>query len=127
MQNKAKIILFGFLTWLIPFFVSCFFVDMSGKYLIDETFFKTIMVVTGGLTGVFLMVKYFNKIQKDYLKQAVIIGLSWLLINWSLDLVMVFFKFFPMTVEKYFTDIGLRYLLIPIISIGMGAVLSKKK
>lgn len=127
MKNLTKIILFGLLTWLIPFLVSFFFVDMRGNYLIEETFFKTIMIVTGGLTGVILMIVYFSKIENNYLKEALIIGCSWLVINWILDLIMVLNGFFSMTIQKYFMDIGLRYLLIPIISIGMGYMLEKKK
>ncbi|MCK9393806.1 MAG: hypothetical protein WCX30_03550 [Candidatus Paceibacterota bacterium] len=127
MAKIFKIIWFGFLTWLIPFIVSFFFVDNTGNYLIPETFFKTIMIVTGGLVGTFLMAKYFIKIKGDYLKEGVIIGLSWLAINLCIDLIFVGSGFFKMSFLNYLTDIGLRYLIIPIYSIGIGYVLEKKK
>jgi len=127
MAKILKIIWFGFLTWLIPFIVSFFFVDKTGNYLIPETFFKTIMIVTGGLVGTFLLVKYFIKLKGDYLKEGIVIGLSWLAINLCIDLIFVGSGFFKMSFLSYFTDIGLRYLIIPIYSIGIGYILEKKK
>jgi hypothetical protein len=126
MKKIGKIILFGILVWLIPFIVSFFFVNQDGTFRIEETFFKTIMIVVGSLVGVKLMVCYFKKIDKNYLKEGILIGLVWLAINWIIDLIFVFAEFFPMTVGEYFTDIGFRYLVIPIFSIGMGYILNWK-
>ncbi|MCP4648253.1 MAG: hypothetical protein GY852_11075, partial [bacterium] len=111
---------------LIPFFVSFLFVDASGNFLISETFFKTIMIVVGALVGVVLAVKYFQGIKRDYLKEGVLLGVAWFVINILIDLAMVYSGFFPMTVGQYFTDIGLRYLSIPIYTIGMAYIISKK-
>jgi hypothetical protein len=127
MAKIFKIIWFGFLTWLIPFIVSFFFIDKTGNYLIPGTFFKSIMIVTGGLVGTFLLVKYFIKIKGGYLKEGIIVGLSWLAINLCIDLIFVGNGFFKMSFLSYFTDIGLRYLIIPIYSIGIGYILKNKK
>ncbi len=126
MKRVGKIIAYGFLTWLIPFIVSFFFVNQDGSFRIDETFFKTIMIIVGALVGVKLMVCYFNKVSGNYLKEGIIIGLAWLAINLILDLALVFGGMFPMGVGEYFLDIGLRYLVIPIFSIGMGYILERK-
>lgn len=127
MQKIFKIIWFGFLTWLIPFLVSFLFVGPNGNYFIPQTFFKTIMIITGALVGTFLMVKYFSKVKEKYLNEGITIGLYWLVINLLIDLLLVGGGFFNMSVASYFTDIGLRYLAIPIYSIGLGYVLEKKK
>lgn len=127
MKKVAKIAGFGLVLWLVPFLSGFPFVDAQGNFVIDEIFFKSIMIVVSALTGVFLFVKYFKNIKSNYVNEAITVGLVWLVINWGLDLVMVASGFFPMSVAKYFTDIGLRYLSIPIYSIGMGIVLSKKK
>jgi len=127
MNKYLKIVLFGFLLWLIPFIAAFPFVDQSGSFLIPETFFKSIMIVVGGLVGVTLAIMYFKEIGTDYVKEGVIIGVVWLVINLGIDLVFVSMGFFPMTVSQYFTDIGLRYLSIPIYTIGMGYALMQKR
>ncbi len=127
MNKYAKMILFGFLLWLIPFLMGFLFFDPQGNLIISETFFKSIMVVIGSLVGVILAVTYFKRIREKYLKEGIILGIVWLIINWAIDLIMVFEGFFPMTVSKYFTDIGLRYLSMPIYTIGLGYVLKQKK
>ena len=96
MNKYLKIVLFGFLLWLIPFIAGFPFVDASGNFLIHETFFKSIMIVVGGLVGVTLAVIYFREIGKDHVREGVTIGVVWLMINLGLDLVSwnSFFIFF---------------------------------
>ncbi|MFH1447855.1 MAG: hypothetical protein ABIG39_03245 [Candidatus Micrarchaeota archaeon] len=127
MKKHIKILFYGFLSWLVPFIASIPFVDSEGNFIIDQIFFKTIMIIVGALSGVFLAVRYFKEIKGDYVKEGIIIGVTWFAINIVLDLVMVFSGFFQMAVAKYFTDIGLRYLCLPIYTIGMGYVLKHSK
>ena len=126
MQKLTKLLGFGLLSWLIPFLASFPFVDPSGNFRIDEIFFKTIMIIVGALSGTFLLVLYFNKVDKDFMKEWIKLGVTWFLINIILDLIFVLMGFFQMTVLKYFTDIGLRYLVILIFAIGLGWILEKK-
>lgn len=127
MQKFGKIILFGLLLWIVPFLASFPFVDASGRFLIPETFFKSVMVVVGTFVGVVLAVRFFQSILKDHLREGVVIGIVWLAISLALDLVLVRAGFFPMSVYQYFTDIGLRYISIPIYTIGLGYALEQKK
>lgn len=128
MHKYIKIIGSGILLWLIPFLVSFLFFDMNTQQLtIDETFFKSIMVVVGALTGVTLAVVYFKGVKKNFLNEGIVLGIAWLVINWTIDLVLVFQGFFPMTVGTYFTDIGFRYLAILFYTIGMGYALKQKR
>jgi hypothetical protein len=133
--NKfLKIIFFGILAWLIPILVSILFVDMEGNFIIPETFFKSIMIVVGSLVAVILAVKYYKNIKDDFVQEGMILGIIWFIISIALDLVMVFSNFFQMTILEYqmtileyFTEIGLRYLCIPIFTIGLGYALNQKK
>lgn len=127
MNKFLKIIFFGILAWLIPFLISILFVDMEGNFIIPQTFFKSIMIVVGSLVAVMLAVKYYKNIKNDFLQEGIILGIIWFIISIALDLVMVFSNFFQMTVLEYFTDIGLRYLCIPIFTIGLGYALNQKK
>ena len=113
MVSIKKNLLYGFITWIIPFMISFAFISPDGEFIIDKIFFKTIMLVIGGMTGAFLLIKYFKFVEEKYLKESIIIGVTWLLINWILDLVILV----PMSkigIGTYFIEIGLRYLIIPI-------------
>ena len=127
MNKFLKIIFFGILAWLIPFLTSVLFVDMEGNFIIPQTFFKSIMIVVGSLVAVMLAVKYYKSIKNDFVQEGIILGIIWFIISIALDLVMVFSNFFQMTVLEYFTDIGLRYLCIPIFTIGLGYALNQKE
>ena len=127
MNYFTRLFGFGFLTWVVPFVVSFAFFDVQTQQMtIDETFFKSIMIVTGGLVGTGLLVLFFKTVEKAYLIQGLIVGLSWLGINWALDLMMVWRGLFDMTYVEYFQEIGLRYLLILMYALGMGCVLQIK-
>lgn len=119
-------VIFGLIVWLIPFIVSFAFVDRNGNFLIAETFFKSITIVTGGIVGVLLAIQYFKGVETDFVREGVILGTIWLVINLAIDLSLVYSGFFPMTVTQYFTDIGMRYLGMPIYTIGMGYILMQK-
>jgi len=68
MMNKyAKMVLFGFILWLVPFITGFLFIDRTGNFLIPETFFKSIMIVEGSLIGVILAVRYFRDINVDHI------------------------------------------------------------
>lgn len=127
MKIQPKLFIYGFLTWLIPFLVSFFFVGKNAELWIDETFFKSIMVVTGALVGVYFLVHYFFGVSGDYIKESVKVGWVWFAINIVLDLILVLAGFFPYTVMSYITNIGMRYLAIPIFAVGIGVSLERRK
>ena len=110
----------GLLSWAIPFFGSFPFFDPDQGLLIPLILFKSIMVVLGTLVGVALLVWLFRTL-KPSLFSGLVVGLYWLAINWALDVLVLV----PMTgsdIGTWFTEIGLRYLSIPIIAIGMGLI-----
>jgi hypothetical protein len=112
--------LLGFLSWLLPFLASVPFFDAGGHLQISQPLFKSIMVLVGGSVGVVLLVLAFRRIVATQ-ASALLLGLYWLAINVVLDLI-VLVGLFKMPLELYAYDIGLRYLLIPIIAVGMGGV-----
>jgi uncharacterized membrane protein YpjA len=126
MKKYLKNILYGFLAWLIPFIASFFFYTREGKLTIDIFLFKTIMIVVGSITGAILLVSYFKKITADYLKEGITVGVVWFGINILLDL-LVLIPMSGMSISNYFTQIGLRYLVIPAMSIAVGTALANKK
>lgn len=124
MNKILKVGLFGFLTWLIPFMISVFFYSRDGQLNIDIFLFKTIMIVVGSIVGATLLVLYFKKVQKDYLTESITVGLVWFAINIILDLI-VLVPMSGMSIGTYFAQIGLRYLVIPVMSVAIGRVAEK--
>lgn len=125
MKRVGKIILFGFILWIIPFVFSFFFFDKTGNLAIEENFFKSIMVFVGNLTGSILLYFYLKKYSGNFLKEAMIIGFSWFFVNVLLD-VFVLIPMAEMTFMAYCKEIGLRYLVLPTFSIVVGALLNLK-
>lgn len=126
MNKYLKIVIFGFLVWLVPFVASLFFYSAEGKLIIDTFLFKSIMIVVGSIVGAFLLVSYFKKINKDYLKEGILVGVIWFGINILLDL-LVLVLMFGMPMLDYFTRIGLGYIVIPVMSIMVGKALANKE
>lgn len=125
MKKILKIIGFGISTWAAPFILSCFLYSREGEPLIDIFLIKTIMIVLFSILGVVLLVIYFKGIKKSYFKEGIIIGFVWLAINWALDLAILI-PMSDMGIDIYFTRIGLRYLIIPTISMAMGYMVAYK-
>ena len=125
MKQGLKMVLFGFLTWLVPMMVSFLCYSPQGEPLIGQDLFKSIMIVVGSATGSLLLILYFKKLVSNYLQQGVIVGLVWLAINYVLDFVITM-PMSKLTFADYFAQIGLRYLVIPLTSVTIGYLLSKK-
>jgi hypothetical protein len=110
--------LFGILSWLVPFVAAFAFFDSTGQVTIPQPLFKSIMVVVFGGFGAALLVVAFERVPAT-LANGLAIGIYWLAINWLLDIV-VLLPFTGMQFGDYFADIGLRYLLIPIMAAAIG-------
>jgi len=123
-SHAVYLLLFGFLSWLIPFLASIPFYSSRGVLIVDVFLFKSIMIVVGSLVGTLLMVWLFLRIREGYLREGILIGFSWLAINWVLDW-LVLLPMSGMDVSTYFSQIGIRYLVIPIIAVSMGFVLER--
>lgn len=117
---NLKVILFGVLLWLIPFGISFLFYK-DGQLMIDIHLFKSIMILIGSVTGAILLVLHFLTIETNYLNEGIIVGLVWFAINIILDLVILV-PMSGMSIGTYFAQIGLRYLMIPTMSIAIGYV-----
>ena len=121
MNKNLRILVFGILAWLIPFIASIFFYSREGELQIDIFLFKSIMIVVGSITGAVLLVLYFRTLEKNYLKEGIVVGVLWFAINILLDLV-VLIPMSGMSVGDYFAAIGIRYLVIPVMAIAIGYV-----
>ena len=124
MNWYLKVILLGFFVWLVPFIVSFFMYPLktTGNPLFESVMPVIITLITVVLAGIYL-----KNAEGDLLREGILIGVIWFLMSVIIDL----FLFLPpspmqMSITGYFTDIGITYLIIPIITIGMGYLTGKK-
>jgi hypothetical protein len=120
MHRYVKIGLFGFLIWLISFLVSIVIYPLHDT---NRPLFESIMPVVLAAVVIVFSILYMRRLKMEILKESVVLGITWLIINLILDLIL----FLPespmqMSLGDYMMDIGLTYLLIPLISIGMGYI-----
>jgi len=123
MNKYLKVILFGFFVWLVPFIVSFFIYPLktAGNPLFESVMPVIITLITVVMAGIYL-----KNAEGNLLKEGILIGVVWFLISVIIDL----FLFLPpspmqMGITGYFMDIGITYLIMPIITIGMGYLSGK--
>lgn len=123
MKSLKFVLAFGFLLWLVPFILS---LAISPIHTSDRVFFETIMPVAITLAVVALSCLYFNGVKGEYLKEGIIVGIIWPAISLIFDLLMFSWGPMAMTFTDYMKDIGLTYLIYPIVTIGIGYLLEKR-
>ena len=125
-MKYTKMILLGVLSWLVPFVVSIPFFTKDGKLMVDPRLFKSVMVVTGAVSGAVLLSILFRKLKKHLLREGIVTGVAWFAINWILD-IAVLVKLLKMPFNEWAIGIGLGYLAIPAMSIAIGYVAGRKR
>lgn len=122
MNRIIKILGYGFLMWLLPFLVSLVIFPIK---LSMTPLFESLMPVIISITLISLLILYFRGIETNFLKETVILGISWFLISICIDLIL----FLPpspmqMSFTNYMMDIGITYIMIPVIAIGVGYMMT---
>ena len=124
MHSIKQALFYGFLVWLVPFVAAFAFYSRDGELTIDIFLFKSIMIIVGVLAGAYLLVRYFRTVERNYIREGMYVGVLWLFLNWALDFATLV-PMNDMAVGAYFSEIGLRYLTMPIFAVAIGAVLQK--
>ena len=123
MKKYLKVALFGFLTWLVPFVVSFVIFPFRSSH---RPLFESIMAVVVTVSAVLFAVLYFKKLTSGFLRAGVLIGTVWFIINIVIDLMLFMEGPMKMSFSDYMMDIGLTYLIIPVVTIGFGCLLQRK-
>lgn len=124
MNKYLKIVIFGFLVWLVPFAVSFLVFPLKSSM---RPLFESVMPLILTIVVITLTYYYMKNLNANFVKEGIVIGIAWYIINIAIDLVM-FLPASPMQMSfaDYMMDIGLTYVMIPVITIGMGYLLSSK-
>lgn len=110
--------LLGLLVWLVPFVVAVCIFPLKE---INRALFESIMPVTLAaiVTGSTLL--YFRKVPVATLREGLLLGLLWWAISLAIDLPLMLSPPIRMQPLDYAADIGLTYLMIPILTVGIAA------
>ncbi len=124
MNKNLKIILFGFLVWLVPFLVSFVVFPLRASMY---PLFESIMSVIIAISVVVFSYFYVRDLDVNFVREGIISGIVWFIINIIIDLV-IFMPASPMHMafNDYIMGIGLKYLIIPSVTIGMGYMAENK-
>lgn len=123
MKSWKLTLLFGFLLWLIPFLVS---IPIFSLKEAQSPLFETIMPVTLTLFVTLFAVLYFRRVDGGFLAEAIKLGVIWMAMSIIIDLFMFMWGPMKMSFTAYMMDIGLTYLIFPIVTVGFGYALSKR-
>jgi len=113
---------YGAILWLIPYVTA---IPLMPLIESDNALFKTIMIVEGALVGAALTAHYFQGVERDYLREGIMLAAVWIALNWLLDFIALL-PFTKQSLPRYFAEIGLRYLAIAAPAVAVGYVLHHK-
>jgi hypothetical protein len=124
MNKYLKILISGFFVWLVPFIVSFFIYPLKTS---GNPLFESIMPLVITIIVVVMAIVYLGKIKTGFIKEGIIIGAIWFLMSICIDLAL-FLPPSPMQMDftNYMMDIGVTYLMIPVITLGMGYMVENK-
>ncbi len=107
---------YGLILWVIPYATA---IPLMPLMKSDPIFFKTIMIVEGALVGGVLTALYFKDVQRNFLREGMVVAGTWIVLNWLLDFVALL-PFSGHTIPRYFIEIGFRYIAIvaPVMAVG---------
>jgi hypothetical protein len=125
MTSVRKALLYGVLIWLIAFAVAAVIFPIRES---NRPLFESIMpvVLAGAVVG--FGVRYFRAVTTAFVPEGLRLGLVWLVISVAIDApLMLIGGPMKMTIGQYLADIGLTYLLMPVITLGLGMALAARR
>ena len=123
MKSIKKALLYGFLVWLIPFITAFLIYPIHES---NRVLFESIMPIVITICVVSFAYLYFKNVDKCFFKEGLLVGMIWFVMCIAIDLPMFMQGPMKMTFTNYIMDIGLTYLMIPIIIIGFAYLLEKR-
>jgi len=123
MSSIKNALIYGFLLWLVPFIISIAIFPFKTS---EPFLFHSLMTVISVAMVVILSTLYFKKTEES-LKEGIFLGILFLTISLSFDYFVFIWGPIKMSVSSYIKEIGISYLVYPIITIGYGYLLGHKK
>ncbi len=123
MNKTSKIINYGLLTWLIPSFITVILSSFWGAF----STFEIVSALAVAVTAVIFSYLYFRGVIENFIKEGILTGILWLIISVILDLILIALGVSQLTLTTYVLYVAPLYLIIPVITVLMGVVYTKRK
>ncbi len=125
MKSHKLALFYGFLVWLIPFIIAFLIHPIRTS---NRALFESIMPIVLTICVVLFSVFYLRKVKADFFREGILLGVIWFAISLAIDLLMFMPKSpMKMSFTDYMMDIGVIYLIIPTISVGIGYLLERQE
>jgi hypothetical protein len=115
---------FALLAWLLPFVAAVCIFPLKESH---RPLFESLMAVFLATSTVILGCAYLRRATGRLLAKSVRVGVLWMVANWAIDSLMFSGGPMKMTFEDYVMDIGVAYLMIPVITVGLSAVAAGRR
>ncbi len=119
MRSFGTAILYGLLLWACVFAVAILAAPLRET---DRPLFESIMPVTLGLGTAVAGVRALGRAGRGSLREGLRLGAVWLVVQLALDALVFSRGPMRMSLRAYLGDIGLTYLIIPVITVALGCV-----
>jgi hypothetical protein len=120
MRSVRRGVLYGLIVWAVPFAISVVLFPLKKS---RPELFESIMPVVLAVVVSVLGASYFRRVHHQYVREGILLGLLWLAMSIVIDLPLMLPPPIKMTLARYLADVGLTYVMIPAITIGMGLAL----
>lgn len=124
MKSWGKALLFGTYVWLVPFVVAVLIFPLRAS---NRPLFESIMPVAVAASAVVFAGRYLRKVDTGFGREGVLLGVLWFAMSVAIDLPLVSAGPMKMSLADYVGDIGVTYLIIPTMTVGMGGLLAAKR
>ena len=122
MRSWSKAVGFGVLVWLVPFVVAVLVFRLHES---SRPLFESIMAVTVTATAVMFTLLYMKRVTGNFVGESARLGILWFAIAILIDApLMLLGGPMKMSLAAYMADIGVTYLCIPVVTLGIGVVRS---
>ena len=122
MNKNAKIINYGLLVWLIPSLITV----ILGSFMAAMNIFEIVSAAAIAVIVIIFSYLYFKGITENFIKEGILIGISWLIISIVLDIILIFLGISQLTLIDYAMYVAPLYIIIPAITIGLGLYMNQK-
>jgi hypothetical protein len=112
----------GLLVWLLPFVVAFLVFPFRESW---RALFESVMAVSVTVTAVWFGLVYLRRLPVVAVQDGVLVGVLWWLMCVAIDLPLFSAGPMTMTLGDYMADIGLTYVSIPAVTIGLAVATAR--
>ena len=117
MKALPKALGLGILVWLLPFVVSFVVFPYRGSW---RALFESVMAVAVSVVAVWFGLVYLGKLPSVGARDGFLVGVLWWAMCVLIDLPLFSAGPMKMSLVEYLADIGLTYVIIPVVTLGLG-------